>query len=145
MATFKNPRQLIAKLQQDVAEATAQAIAKVDAELDRVITDENEFTDLGFIDQDIVDTGRLRDSKVITANPNGVTFTYDPVAPENGYHYGAAIWNGFWAFGRTYVPGRPWTLRAIQNENPVDNTIAALQEMGYKVKLKSDGTEILGE
>lgn len=144
MATFKNPKELIAKLRQDVAEATAQAIAKVDIELDRVIESEDEFSDLGFLGQDIVDTGRLRDSKVITANPNGVTFTYDPVAPENGYHYGPAIWLGFWV-GQKYITGRPWTLRAVQNENPVTNTVTALREMGYKVKVKNDGTELLGD
>lgn len=142
---FKNINQLKAKLKQDVKEARAQAIAKVNIELDRVIESEVEFSDLGFLGQDIVDTGRLRDSKVVNANPNGVTFTYDPVSPENGYHYGAAVWLGFWAFGKKYIPGRPWTLRAVQNENPLENTVVALENMGYSVKVKQDGTELLGE
>lgn len=141
---FKNINQLKAKLKQDVKEARAQAIAKVSIELDRVIESEVEFSDLGFLGQDIVDTGRLRDSKVIAPNPDGVTFTYDPVSPENGYHYGAAVWLGFWAFGKKYIPGRPWTLRAVKNENPTVNVAQALEDMGYDVRIRFDGVKDIG-
>lgn len=136
---FKDPKKLIAQIKKDVAEARGVAIAKIDAELDRVIESEDEFSDLGFISQDIIDSGRLLDSKVISANPNGVTFTYDPVSPENGYHYGAAVYLGFFAWGKKYIPGRPWTIRAMKNENPTINLAIALEEMGYRVTIKSDG------
>ena len=136
---FKDPKKLIAQLKKDVAEARGVAIAKVNLELDRVIESEGEFSDLGFIDQDIIDTGRLRDSKVISANPNGVTFSYDPVSPENGYHYGAAIFFGFFAWGKKYIPGRPWTIRAIKNENPTINMASYLEDMGYQVTIRQDG------
>jgi hypothetical protein len=141
MPSFKDPKKLIAHIKKDVKEAFGVAIARLDAEMDRVIVDENEFSDLGFLGQDIVDTGRLRDSKVINANPNGVTFSYDPVSPENGFHYGAAVWLGFWAFGKKYIPGRPWTIRAAINESPVVNMADELEKMGYNVKIKYDGIE----
>lgn len=139
---FKDPSKLIAQLQKDVQEATGEAIAKVDLELDRVIESESEFQDLGFVEQDIVDTGRLRDSKVITATPNGVTFSYDPVNPDDGYHYASAIFLGF-NVGRKYIPGRPWTNRAVKNENPTVNVAEHLRGLGYKVRTRYDGTEMM--
>jgi len=145
MKKFKNLKALTDQIKKDVTAARATAIAKIDIELDRVIESESEFSDLGFISQDIVDTGRLRDSKVISANPNGVTFTYAPVSPENGYPYAPAVFNGFFAWGKKYIPGRPWTLRAVRNENPVTNVKAALEEMGYGVRIVNNGIDMLGE
>lgn len=140
---FKDPRKLIAKIKQDVEDASATAIAKVNVELDRVIESLDEFSDLGFVSQDIVDTGRLRDSKIITANPNGVTFSYAPVSPENGYPYAPAVYLGFFAWGKYWVEGRPWTLRAIKNENPTVNLVNALTDKGYNVNIKYDGVRNL--
>lgn len=140
---FKDPNKLIAKLKKDVAEARGTAIAKIDSELDRVIESMSEFSDLGFVDQDIVDTGRLRDSKIIQANPDGVTFTYAPKSPENGYPYAPAVFLGYFAWGKKYIPGRPWTIRALKNENPVRNIADELESMGYDVKVRFDGIETL--
>lgn len=140
---FKDPKKLIAQIKKDVSEARGVAIAKLDIELDRVIESEKEFSDLGFISQDIVDTGRLRDSKVISANPNGVTFSYDPVSPDNGYHYGNAIFFGFFAWGKKYIPGRPWTIRAVKNEDPVLNMANFLEDLGYQVTINYDGVRDL--
>lgn len=137
---FSDPNKLIAKIKKDVADASAEAIAKVDQELDRVISSDSEFSDLGFSAQDIIDTERLFNSKVIAATPDGVTFTYDPVSPENGYHYAPAVFLGFFAWGKKYIPGRPWTHRAVRNENPVTNIAAALESQGYQVRIKRDGT-----
>ena len=138
MPTFTDPRELIKHLEKDVAEARGQAIATYDAELDRVIQSPDEFSDLGFDGQDIIDTSRLFDSKVISANPDGVTFSYDPVDPETGYHYAAAVFYGFFAYGRKYIPGRRWTIRALKNENPVVNMVTSLKAMGYNARVVSD-------
>jgi len=145
MKKFTNIKDLARQITKDVNEAHGKAVAKVDVELDRVIESLDEFSDLGFIDHDIVDTGRLRDSKVITAKPNSVTFTYAPVSPENGYPYAPAVFHGFFAWGKKYIPGRPWTVRAVKNENPTGNIAIALEEMGYGVTVKNDGVQLLGE
>lgn len=140
---FKDPRKLIAQLKKDVEDATAIATSKIDSELDRVIESLDEFSDLGFVSQDIVDTGRLRDSKVITANPNGVTFSYEPKSPENGFPYAPAIYLGFFAWGKYWVEGRPFTLRAVKNENPTVNIADVLADKGYNVNIKYDGVRDL--
>lgn len=139
---FKDPNKLIAQLRKDAKEAIGEAVAKIDVELDRVIESESEFQDLGFVEQDIVDTGRLRDSKVITETSDGVTFSYDPVNPSSGYHYASAVFLGF-NVGNKYIPGRPWTNRAVKNENPITNVAAYFRDLGYKVEIKQDGTEMM--
>lgn len=135
MPRFTDPQKLINHLKKDLVEARAKAIAKVDAELDRVIESPSEFADLGFDGQDIVDTSRLLKSKIITADPNGVTFGYDPVDPDSGYHYAAAVYFGFFAFGKKYIPGRRWTIRSVKNENPVLNMVDSLKGMGYDARV----------
>lgn len=139
---FKDPKKLIAHLRKDLEDAHGKAVAKISTELDRVIESDNEFSDRGFKDQDIIDTGRLHDSKIVDTNGTHTTFTYDPQDPDTGEKYAAAVWLGF-AYGRKYIPGRPWTLRAVKNENPTQNVAEALEAKGYDVQVVNDGADLL--
>jgi hypothetical protein len=82
-----------------------------------VFNDPNAFPELGFVDQDIVDTGRLRDSqKLKYEGSTQATFTWDPVDPETKEHYASGVYYGFFAYKnpRNYVPGRQWDKKALQ-------------------------------
>lgn len=136
---FSDPRKLLKQIKKDVEQSFGVAIAKVNVELDRVIESGSEFADLGFSGQDIIDSERLKDSKVVSSSPNSVTFTYEPKSPENGYPYAPAVYEGFFAWGRKYIPGRPWTDRAVFNENPVKNMAFYLDNLGYNVTIVRDG------
>lgn len=123
-----------------------EIVARYDIESDRVIEDPNEFANLGFVDWDIVDTGRLLKSKIISVEGDlGVRFSWDPVSPENGYHYASAVYHGFHAWGKKYIPGRPWSERAAHNIEPVKFIAKELSRAGYKVKVLRDRTRDIGK
>lgn len=104
-----------------VEEGFGDAVAALDKEYIDVIEDPNEFGDLGFRNQDIVDTGRFRDSqKVIetrTAHGVDVKWHWNPVDPETGLHYAPHLYTGF-AVGPKWIPGRPWPERAVKRADP---------------------------
>ncbi|MDJ0712920.1 MAG: hypothetical protein QNJ54_01710 [Prochloraceae cyanobacterium] len=137
---------LLKRLNKDVKKIYADVVAKYNLEVDRVITDPNEFANLGFVEQDIVDTGRLRDSKIIeTQGELSTRFSWDPVDPETGYHYASAVFWGFNAYGGSkFVPGRPWSERAVYNHDPVNYFAARLKKAGYNAKVVRDDTRTIG-
>ena len=105
-----------------VEEGFGDAVAALDKEYVDVIEDPNEFGDLGFRNQDIVDTGRFRESqKVIeerTEHGVEVKWHWNPVDPESGYQYAPALYAGYSAFGKKWIPGRPWPERAVKRVDP---------------------------
>lgn len=106
-----------------VEESVAIIHAEYNVIVDQVIESLSEFADLGFDGQDIIDTGRLLNSKTIETSGSIDTelvaeWEWDPIDPESGHHYARAVYYGFFAFGRHYVPGRPWARRAMENLNP---------------------------
>ena len=112
----------IAKLKKAIADSFANVVAQMDAEYTKVIESDTEFADLGFSGQDIVDTGRFRDSQIVNSRTVGgvtvVEWSWNPQDPDTGYHYAAALYSGFNAYGKKWIPGRPWTERAIANVDP---------------------------
>lgn len=143
----KLSNQILKKLKKDLKEKVfPDLVARYDLESDRVIEDPNEFANLGFVDQDIIDTGRLLKSKII--EPQGslsIRFSWDPVSPENGYRYASAVWWGFSAWGKKFIPGRPWSDRAAYNIDPVNSTAKHLQKLGYDAKVVRDDTRTIGK
>ena len=138
---------LLKRLKKDVKKIYADAIAKYNLEVDRVIEDPNEFANLGFLEQDIVDTGRLRDSKIIeTQGELSTRFSWDPIDPETGYHYASAVFWGFNAYGGSkFIPGRPWSERAVYNIDPVNYISDRLKKKGYNAKVIKDDTRTIGK
>ncbi len=135
------------KLKKEIKKIYADVVAKYDIESDRVIEDPNEFANLGFVDWDIVLTGRLRDSKIIeTQGELATKFSWDPVSPENGYHYASAVFWGFNAWGGTkFIPGRPWSERAAHNIDCVSYFAKELNKAGYNAKVIKDDTRTIGK
>jgi len=120
----------------EIKESWGQVIAEVNEELDAVIEDEMAFSDLGFNGQDIIDSGRLLNSKVVEINEDKAEFSWNPHSPENGYPYAPGVRAGFWAYGKKYIPGRDWPGRAIERVNPVNSLAQKLKKKGFSVKVK---------
>lgn len=134
-----------------VETAWAEVMAKLDVEYMIVIEDPNEFSNLGFFDQDIVDTGRFRDSQKVNVTGRKAFWQWDPISPDNGYHYGPALYYGFHPFGMdgqdgkpyAYVPGRHWIDRAIKRVNPVKSFAAELRKNGLQAKVVRNNNSLL--
>lgn len=129
------------ELEDAIAEAFGDLIAQYNEEVDQVIQSTTEFGDSGFDNQDIVDTGRFLDSKTIEdSGKNEVTIAWDPADPDSGYHYAAALWNGFFAYGgKKYIPGRHWAERAAYNMEITKRFAELLQESGLEAKITKNG------
>lgn len=129
-----------------IEDAWAEVVAQLTEEYLRVIEDPNEFSDLGFNDQDIIDTGRFRDSMTIDVQTKDgeivVVWDWDPVDPETGEHYASSLYLGFVA-GQSYIPGRPWVDRAIKNIDPVQLLQAELSKRGIHARVISNQTTVL--
>ena len=104
-----------------VEEAFGDTVAALDKEFIDVIEDPNEFGDLGFRNQDIVDTGRFRDSQSVEDGRAGdvttVKWNWAPVDPETGLAYAPHLYTGF-AVGSKWIQGRPWPERAVKRCDP---------------------------
>ncbi len=138
---------LLKRLNKDVKKIYSDVVSQYNIEVDRVIEDPNEFANIGFVDQDIIDTGRLKNSKVIeTQGELSTRFSWAPVDPDTGYHYASAVWWGFNAYGDSkFVPGRPWSERAVYNLDPVNYISDRLKKKGYNALVVRDDTRTLGK
>jgi len=129
-----NP-QGIATLNRAIEEAWADVIAELYLEFTKVIEDPEAFAHLGFLDQDIVDTGRFRDSQTVQVIKGKATFNWAPRSPT-GYVYAWALYHGFMAWGRKWVPGRPWVEEACDRVDIPKAFQAALARRGIKARIK---------
>lgn len=135
------PLQILQKLRSDIKDVMSEIIALYDIEVDRVIQSLNEFAELGFTEQDIVDSARLLNSKKLdTIEDQGstvtrTTFTWDPISPENGFPYAPAVWAGFFAWGRKFIPGRKWDLRAAKNTAIALEFVSRMRKRGWDAQL----------
>lgn len=132
-----NLKQLYKRIEKDITESFAEVQTAIDIETDRVIESSDEFSDLGFTDQDIVDTGRLLNSKVVESKEREIKFSWNPVDPESGAAYAGYVWTGFSA-GNKYIPGRKWDLRAVSNVKPAKILSEELEKKGYNVTKVED-------
>ena len=113
----------IAKLKKNVKTAFKKTNAQLGKSFTEIIESETAFSDIGFTNWDIVDTGRLRDSQhcdVIRETDNKIEeiWTWDPVDPETGRNYAGDVLVGFIINGN-WIPGRNWPERGVENLNPV--------------------------
>lgn len=104
-------------------------------EVDKTIKSTTEFIP----GQDIIDTGNLlRSLEVSVKQDTGriiiqYAYKWAPVNPKNGFAYAVAVWMGFFAFGRKFIPPRPWDTRAAKNLKVVNKFAANLKAEGVKV------------
>lgn len=126
----------VAKMHQAFDESWAEVVAALEVEMEETITDPNAFPELGFVDQDIVDTGRLRDSQKVNVKDRKVSFAWDPHSPENGYAYAPAVYSGFLAFGKKWIPGRRWPEKAVDRLDVPEVLRGKLVARKIKVKVK---------
>jgi len=113
------------KVLKTVDNAFAEVVTALDDEFQSVISDPNEFADLGLKNQDIIDTGRFKDSQTLNvrsvAGVTVATYGWNPHSPETGEPYAGRILTGFRAYDRgRWIPGRDWTERAVKRLDPVE-------------------------
>lgn len=131
-------------INQAIDNAFAEVVAKADTEFIAVIEDPEEFSDLGMGGQDIVLTGRLRDSQVVDVQANKATWEWNPTDPDTGYAYALAVWYGFFTYGGTkYVPGRHWAMRALRRIDPVVMLAEELKKQGLNAKVTRNDVQLL--
>jgi len=132
-----------------IQEAFGQTIADYNVYVDEIIESTEEFGDSGFSGQDIVDTGRLRDSKIIDAQLNLVSLEWTPKDPDSGFSYAPAVWAGFHPYGgEKFVPGRHWPERAARKLNGEGITkafVTYLQQQGLNAQVINNGDEELDD
>ena len=131
-------------LESIVEECFGEVASEIEQESDRVIESLTEFSDLGFEGQDIIDTGRLLNSKEVEATDTSIKLTWSPRNPENGFPYAPAVVNGFFAYGGSkFIPGRNFPVRAVQNVDPVNSLAEKLRAKGLKVRVIQNNVSLL--
>jgi len=114
----------IANLKKNVKTAFKKTNTLLGKSFTETIESETAFSDIGFTNWDIVDTGRLRDSQhcVIKEAENKIEgiWTWDPVDPETGRNYAGDVLVGFISSNGNWIPGRNWPERGVENLNPVE-------------------------
>ncbi|MBD2570052.1 hypothetical protein [Anabaena lutea] len=134
---FKRNQKGINDLKAKFRDAFGATMGVLDIEYDDVIESDTAFADLGFIGQDIVDTQRFLKSKTLITGQDFAKWEWNPKSPLNGYPYAAALYTGFYAFGKYPVAGRPWTDRAIERVNIPEWMAHELRKMGIKARSES--------
>ena len=132
-------KEVVNQIINDIEDSFAEIYDLVSAKLDEVIETEGEFEG---VPQDIVDTGELKNSKQGTQETREISFEYDPVNPDDNFHYAEAVYGGFFAYGgKTYIPARRWTDRAVKKVNPTQVLADSLREKGYDVTVEVNGND----
>lgn len=130
----------VTQLKAKIRESFGEVVSTLNDEYDAVIEDPNEFSNLGFYDQDIIDTGRFLDSKILNVQTVGDRVTaywiWNPKDPETGYHYAAALYVGFMAYGKKWIPGRPWVDRAVERVDPTKALHAEMRARGIPAQVR---------
>lgn len=142
--------ELLSLLSEKIEDAFGLTVADFDIEVDEVIQSADEFKSQGFTDQDIVDTGRLLNSKIVDAQKEAdeisVLYSWNPVSPKNGYPYGPAVWAGFYAYGgEKFIPGRHWPERAAKNVGITQSFVDYLRESGIPCTVERNGDDELDD
>lgn len=134
----------INKLDKAIDNAWAEVVARVDSTCIAVIEDPNEFSDLLFEDQDIILSGRLKESQTIDVRGNKAVWEWNPHDPNTGYAYALAVWMGFNAYGEyKYVPGRHWFFRALKRVDPITMFADELQKQGIGIRVTSNNIKLI--
>lgn len=111
------------KLLKKASEAIEDLIKDLDQEFEAVIEDSGAFADIGLPNRDIVWSGELRDSQkmksTIQSGKYKVTWEWDPVDPETGYHYAKDVFVGFTSYAGNFIPGRNWPGKAVERLQPI--------------------------
>lgn len=133
-----------------VENAFAETVNDYNQEVDATIESMNAFADLGFEGQDIVDTGRLLESKKVdtdkTKTSVSAAFSWNPTSPKNGEKYASKVWAGFFAFGGPkFIRGRHWPERAATNMGVTETFVHYLNEQDVEAEIIIDGDDDLDD
>ena len=128
---IKIDKNSLSNFKKEVKDCFRETVNALDKEQDDLINDPWGFSDLGFTDQDIVDSGDLRDSKVVEIweqeNDVEVTFSWHPVNPDTGRVYAGDVLTGFYTYSGKFIPGRDWPNRSEQNLDTVEHFKSVLR------------------
>lgn len=121
---------------QGAKEAWGETMAALELKMEDVIRDPNAFAEQGFVEQDIVDTERFVNSQMVQVRDGLTSFSWNPHSPENGYPYAPALYAGFMAYGKKWIPGRHWPEKAIDELDVTEEFKRNLNDRGAKAKVK---------
>jgi len=134
--TFKLNPKGIKKMNDAFDRAWGEVMAALDIELEATIRDPYAFADLGFVDQDIIDSGRFLKSQQIKDDGRAVAFSWSAKDPKSGFAYPLALYTGYRAWGRKYIPGRKWPEKAADSLDLVGYLKAKMRAYGVKGQVK---------
>ncbi len=123
------------QLKKAVKRAMAKTAVEYTKQVDKTIKSTTEFIP----GQDIIDTGNLLRSLEISVRQDSgrmiVQYAYKwaPINPKTGFAYAVAVWTGFFAFGRKFIPPRPWDTRTAKRMRVVHLFAMNLEIEGVKV------------
>ena len=122
----------IAQLKSTINEVFGDTVVALNEKFEEVIEDPYAFSAEGFNNWDIVDTGRLRVSQMVSVISQGPRTTaywqWDPVDPETRRHYAGDVFAGFLSFAGNWIPGRDWPGRAVERLDPLTFFAEALKK-----------------
>jgi hypothetical protein len=130
-----NPKGLKA-VKQGANEAWGETMAALELKMEEVIRDPNAFSEQGFVEQDIVDTERFVNSQQVQVVGGVTSFSWNPHDPETGYPYAPALYAGFMAYGKKWIPARHWPEKAIDELDVTEDFKRNLNERGAKARVK---------
>lgn len=100
----------LAAIDQAVEKAFKEATMIMDGEFKKAISESVYAWPKGETPRDVVDTGRLRASQEYS-------YTYKVARYTWPLEYAAAVHNGYLTRGRTAMPARPWTDKALAKKD----------------------------
>lgn len=128
---FKINYQGLAQLKRMIIQSFEETIKELDMEFQAVISDTNAFADIGVFNQDIIWSGRLKESQQLELSTEGnkvkASWQWDPVDPETGDHYAGDVFVGFTTWSGRFIPGRNWPDKGIERYDPFDNFVVKLR------------------
>jgi hypothetical protein len=135
MATLVNPAQTKAIIQRILEAALADTAGELDSQFsveiaevkwewpNETIREENRAGSGLVVEspRNIIDTGNLDTSQTLTKlTASSYEWLWDPVDPDTGAHYAAAVHEGAAFQGGGTITPRPWTRSAIRALNPFE-------------------------
>lgn len=105
----------------------------------KVAKDPYEFSDLGYIDHDIVDTGKLSRSFKTNINKTGITLKN--TAQNKGFRYPKRIRLGY-NTKSGFRKGRPFYNRAIERSKVGQIYVNSLRNYGFNVKINRVNSDL---
>ena len=125
-ADFTALKNIVSKFTQESKVAHTQTLAAMAPEIKQALTDamNTKVYDWAYGDGDIVQTGQLRDSVEVIADPESIIVSYSASSSGDGADYAAIVYYGGYIhpYGnpnvKIFMPARPWIKHVLVGGYP---------------------------